>query len=103
MTEQTIPHEVAHLVARDLYGTCNRSHGPQWQRVMQVLGKVPDRCHNMNVAPAKVITRPHAYECNCSTHMITKLLHKRILAGQNRVCNKCKTKLRFVNLEKVEL
>jgi len=43
----TIPHEVAHIVADLQYPGC-KAHGAEWRAVMKFLsGKEPSRLHNM--------------------------------------------------------
>ena len=59
--EQTCPHEVAHIVAYDLYGQRAWNHGLLWQNVMRKLGKNPDRCHEL-ITPN--LLRKAIYECN---------------------------------------
>jgi len=65
----TVPHEVAHLVARRVHGffrknpdgtdlTCQktgklkkvRSHGPEWAEVMKLFSLEPARCHSYDVS-----------------------------------------------------
>jgi len=46
MIGDTIPHEVAHLIASAVYGNTIKSHGRQWRGVMRSLGLNPKRCHN---------------------------------------------------------
>ena len=42
----TIPHEVAHLVAYKVFG--DDGHGEGWRSVMRALGLNPTRCHEYN-------------------------------------------------------
>ena len=42
----TIPHEVAHLVAYKVFG--DDGHGDGWRSVMRALGLNPTRCHEYN-------------------------------------------------------
>ena len=42
----TIPHEVAHLVAYKVFG--DDGHGEGWRSVMRALGLNPTRCHDYN-------------------------------------------------------
>lgn len=59
--EQTVGHEVAHLIQRVVYGTTKvqpktqkivkiRSHGPEWQEVMVKIGLPPARTHSYDLA-----------------------------------------------------
>ena len=45
---QTVPHEVAHLIADYFFQACC-GHDARWQSVMIRLGKEPMRCHHMAV------------------------------------------------------
>jgi predicted SprT family Zn-dependent metalloprotease len=45
MTVETIPHELAHQVAWDIYR--EGKHGVPWKNVMRSIGKEPTRCHTM--------------------------------------------------------
>lgn len=43
--DDTIPHEVAHIVANNVFGA--KGHGAAWKRVMLALGVNPTRLHSM--------------------------------------------------------
>lgn len=46
MLEDTVPHEVAHLITRQVFGNSVKSHGNEWRTVMMaVFGIQPSRCH----------------------------------------------------------
>ena len=44
----TIPHEVAHLIAYKVFG--DDGHGDGWKSVMRALGLNPSRCHNYDTS-----------------------------------------------------
>ncbi|NER62530.1 SprT family protein, partial [Pseudomonas sp. MAFF212428] len=47
---QTVPHEVAHLVAHQLFGERIQPHGEEWQLIMRGVYELPpNRCHNYAV------------------------------------------------------
>jgi SprT protein len=51
----TIPHEIAHLVQFDkfdLKGVSTPGHGVHWQEAMRIMGKTPKKCHSFNVSNA---------------------------------------------------
>ena len=56
MFNDTIPHEIAHLVCfkRPELG---RNHNKGWKRVCESLGGASDRCHSIELTPAKRTTR----------------------------------------------
>jgi len=102
MRAQTIPHEVAHIVAFQLdpiryparkhskhslrLGSHRgdyakyRSHGSLWASVMKVLGVKPNRCHNYKLPeqtkPRKKWARI-TYVCGCQELGLTAVRHKR--------------------------
>ena len=41
--EEVLCHELAHIVAFDLVGDSERTHGPTWQRLVREAGFVPTR------------------------------------------------------------
>ena len=55
MIQDTIPHEIAHIVAWQLWRA--RGHGVEWKSVFQVLtGKQANRLHSMG-KPEEALTR----------------------------------------------
>jgi SprT protein len=102
---RTVPHELAHLITWNLYGTviARRPHGSYWKMVMHKLGVDAKRCHSFDtnglVRQRKKAERPFTYKCHCRTFHLTNILHSRILAGQKRWCRACKTTLQFVGVE----
>lgn len=57
----TVPHEVAHLVARYVYtskpmnGKSVRPHGKEWKEVMGVLGVEPKTKHTYSIASLDIV------------------------------------------------
>jgi len=98
--KRTVPHEVAHIVQRKLFGYGVRCHGKEWKKVMQVFGLEPSRCHNY-VLPAE-IRKKHSrrqerfsYSCNCGTgvHKVSKTKHNRINKGYGYRCCSCNERI----------
>jgi SprT protein len=89
----TVPHEVAHYVARKLFGEI-QPHGEEWQLIMKFFGiEDPHRCHNFDVSSLN----PWEYRCNCQTHYLSNRRHAHASKeGKGYVCNDCKEKLNFV-------
>jgi SprT protein len=100
---QIIPHEVAHAFQRHIYGSVYYGkrvmpHGNEWKRIMIKFGKDPKRCHNYDTENAKVrkVARDYEYVCDCRTHHLTALMHKKIsVQHKNYKCLKCKTRIRI--------
>ena len=95
---QTLPHEVAHLVTRVLFGSAIRPHGPEWKGVMDFFGTEARRCHNFDIHPDTVRRlRRFSYACACREHRLTSIRHNRILKGQRYLCKRCGATLRALN------
>lgn len=95
MLNQTVPHEVAHLVAGQVYGFNIKPHGGEWTLVMLYLGLAPTRCHSYNVKPSRQHARPHTYLCDCKEHKVTNYLHNKMQRGRPYTCTTCKGRLIF--------
>lgn len=91
--EQTVPHELAHLVAYAHFGEGIRPHGAEWRELMRLLGRRPDVCHQFEVSPARRVRR-HAYHCDCASHQLSSIRHRRIQQGMNYQCRRCGQALR---------
>lgn len=96
---QTIPHEVAHVVAIARYGRRIRPHGPEWQNLMHFYNATPERCHRYDVTaqPGRKLKR-FKYQCSCQDHQLTSIRHNRVLKGQTYLCRTCATPLTIAPL-----
>ncbi|MGN5519041.1 SprT family zinc-dependent metalloprotease [Halopseudomonas sp. Lyrl_26] len=92
---QTVPHEVAHLLAHTLYGERIRPHGKEWKGLMTGLFGLPAlRCHDYQV-PRRRSTR-YLYRCSCPEHMpFTPQRHALVARGRRYSCLRCGSMLRF--------
>ena len=87
---QTVPHEVAHLLAFTMFGTRTRikPHGTEWKSVMLALGLKPARCHSYDVANARVRReRRFTYACDCQTIQEPARTHFKLQRGE--IWSKC--------------
>lgn len=92
--QQTVPHEVAHMVAHQVYGSGIEPHGPQWQSVMTVVFGLPaQRCHSYELPP--VWKTLYAYACACREHGLSGQRHARVMRGNAYLCRHCNSELRF--------
>lgn len=57
MVKQTIPHEVAHLVAYCFPRLGAKNHNSAWKMIDRSLGGTGERCHQMELTPAKARSR----------------------------------------------
>lgn len=92
--EDTIPHEMAHLISHEIKLEC-KPHGKTWKRVMIMFGCEPKRCHNYKTTSARNVKR-YRYSCGCSIHEISLTRHKRTMKGVKYICKKCKKALKKV-------
>lgn len=87
---ETIPHEVAHVVAFALYGHRIRPHGPEWRAIMEQFGAAPERCHRFDLSRVpRRATRVFPYHCRCGDHELSSIRHHRVLAGRIYLCRRC--------------
>ena len=94
---QIVPHEVCHLLAHQIYPYKQiKPHGPEWKSVMRRLGYPPTRCHSFEVEQIRK-TRKFRYVCNCMKHTVGHAVHKKMQAGQKRICLKCRQRVIFLN------
>lgn len=91
---RTVPHEVAHIIARRLFGKKIKPHGPEWRQVMQLFGAEAARCHNYDVSrSSQRKVKRFSYRCDCRTHQLSSIRHNRVLQGQRYLCIVCKQPL----------
>ena len=100
--QRTVPHEVAHLMAREIFGPSIKPHGKQWREIMAFFGADNSRCHNFPL-PEKERRRMRyfAYRCGCREHQLSAIRHHRILAGVSYLCRRCGSALIQVSMENV--
>jgi len=84
--QQTIAHEVAHLVAYQQFGANIRPHGGEWQAIMrEVYALPPNRCHSYQVAEKP--QKGFFYRCTCATEMVFSA--RRHALVQKGKCYRC--------------
>ena len=101
--EQTVAHEVAHLLAHELFGPRVQSHGKEWQAIMvKVFGLPADRCHTYDTK--RVSRRPWVYQCQCEGKTITlsTIRHNRAKKGIIYQCMSCRSPLQFLRKEEAQ-
>ena len=83
---QTLPHEVAHLLAWDKYGRASKGHGGAWKEMMAKLGVPAERTHKMD---ASAVYKNTLY-CDCTAHPVSTRMYNSVARGKGRRCRKCK-------------
>ena len=100
--QRTVPHEVAHLVARELHGPAIKPHGNEWREIMAFFGADSSRCHNFAVPEqGRRRMRYFPYRCGCQEHQLSAIRHHRSLAGVSYLCRRCGSALRQVCTETI--
>lgn len=100
--DQTVPHEVAHLIAHVVYGPRIRPHGREWQALMTDLYGLPaTRCHNFPVQSGRRKTN-YYYQCSCPGPVpFTAQRHAWVTRGRQYQCLKCGDLLHFTGKRQV--
>ena len=83
-----IPHEVAHIVAHQLFGKV-KPHGREWQAIMgEVFQRKPNTRHNLKTSETK--DNSVVYFCQCGDVKLTIRRHRKVQRGlQHYKCRKC--------------
>ena len=99
---ETIPHEVAHLVAYARFGLRIKPHGKEWQYVMQQVFAVPAKRTHEFVIPSetKRRTRRYEYQCQCDAasrlHYLSAQRQALIARKKYRYrCQQCQAQLQY--------
>ena len=74
----TYGHELAHLIASQLY-KFRVGHGSEWAQIMIHLGLKPDRCHDLDVSQFRRKRMRYIYTCKCHgrEYKLTQARHAR--------------------------
>lgn len=98
--EGTVPHEVAHFVVHEVYGSGRvRPHGEEWQALMQYFGAEPEVTFKLSLdgVPQRR-QRTHPYRCACRDHEVSTTRHNRVQRGTGEyLCRYCNTRLIYVS------
>jgi|GEM_PF-3404077 len=87
MVNNTIPHEMAHIVDMFLHGG-RSSHGPRWQSIAYALGCNPRRTHNIPLTKARR-PRRYLYIASCGTQIeLGSRHHRRVSKGETFIVKK---------------
>ncbi|WP_313054173.1 SprT family zinc-dependent metalloprotease [Pseudomonas lopnurensis] len=101
--QQTVAHEVAHLIAHRLFGPHIQPHGEEWQLIMRGVYELPpERCHSYAIE-RRPRTR-YVYRCRCDERDFAFTAQRHALVGKGRryFCRSCKGTLVFTGQQRVE-
>ncbi len=97
--DQTVPHEVAHLLAHQLCGPHIRPHGPEWQQLMVRLFGIPATVRHSYELPPSARYR-FLYRCGCRDQRLSATRHNRVMKGAEYRCRNCRQPLEFIAEER---
>jgi SprT protein len=100
---QTVPHEVAHLVAHQLFGLRIQPHGDEWQLIMRGVYELPPRrCHTYAVKRRQVSR--FIYRCSCpdGEFPFSAQRHALVAKGRRYLCRRCRATLNFSGEQRSE-
>lgn len=88
---ETIPHELAHLLAFKVYGHKIKPHGAEWKSIMRSLGVAPKTTHSLDLSSVQRKRPTVSYRCACDqTTEIPVSRHQRVQRAKGRfVCKTC--------------
>ena len=95
MTNDTIPHEVAHLVCF-IRPELGKNHDRGWKRVCRILGGDDSRTHNYTLSPGKKVNR-YTYKVGDHTFDVSAQMHRKFLNGDVRVHNRTGQRVTIAN------
>lgn len=101
--KQTVAHEVAHLIAHQLFGEGIQPHGEEWQLIMRGVYELPpNRCHTYTIQ-RRSVTR-YIYRCPCanSDFAFSAQRHSLVHQGRRYLCRRCRETLVFSGEMRVE-
>ena len=87
--ENTVFHEMCHIIARELYGSRIKPHGGEWAATMLKAGYKPERCHSVDRTGLKRTNKTCETQCGCRVHLVTPKKFGRIAAGEKWTCRAC--------------
>jgi SprT protein len=98
-----VPHEVAHLIAHQLFGLKIQPHGEEWQLIMRGVYELPpNRCHSYAVQ-RRAVSR-YIYSCSCpqGEFPFSAQRHAMVAKGRRYYCRRCKVTLSYTGEQRVE-
>ena len=93
--DNTVIHELAHLVTKMKFPAAKQHHGPEFKFVFIRLGGNGKRGHTYDCShvPKRKKT-VHIYKCTCQIHQISSIRHNKILRKMASYrCANCDTRL----------
>ncbi|AYC33707.1 SprT family zinc-dependent metalloprotease [Pseudomonas cavernae] len=101
--KQTVAHEVAHLVAHQLFGPKIQAHGEEWQLIMRGVYELPPhRCHSYAVKRRPVSRFIYLCSCPDGEFPFSAQRHALVSKGRSYYCRRCRKTLVFSGHQRTE-
>jgi len=101
--KQTVAHEVAHLIAHQLFGERIQPHGEEWQLIMRGVYELPpERCHHYEVGRRKSTRYLYLCQCPDGEFPFSSQRHRLVAQGRRYFCRRCKVTLSFTGEQRKE-
>lgn len=91
----TVPHEVAHYIIHQVFGSRACAHGPEWRDLMICFGANPKATFEADLSGIPQRRQAtHRYRCDCRIHQVSTTRHNRVRRGSGRYhCSYCSGQL----------
>lgn len=87
--ENTVVHEIAHLIVKKLFPFAKQAHGPEFRRVMNAVGFEGTTYHKYDISEVRK-TKRYEYKCSCKIHNLSAIRHNNQSCGRTRYkCSLC--------------
>lgn len=101
VVNQTVPHEVAHVVAYSVFGDAIRKHGVEWIRIMRLFGCKTNTCHDLDISTIVHFhnRKKYSIKCDCGElFKITKMIASKMKKGNIYSHSYCGKSISHLNL-----
>jgi len=93
--QDTVAHEVAHLVCFRLFGKRIKPHGFEWKQIALQLGAMPKASGRYSLEGVSVRRlQRFLFRCSCREHQITAHRIRKITLGASYLCTFCGEKIK---------
>lgn len=93
--QDTVLHEIAHIIVRKTYPKAKQNHGKEFRYVCSKIG-CSGTTHADYVIDIKTKTKKHQYNCQCQKHYVSTRKHNVIQQNPKLYsCQVCKSDIKY--------